>query len=72
MKRDKVKELIALGVIVNKQCESCIAFHMKKLVKLGATREEISEALGMAVYLGGGPALMYAAKAMQAYQEFTE
>jgi alkylhydroperoxidase/carboxymuconolactone decarboxylase family protein YurZ len=40
------------------------------LVKLGATREEVEEALGMAVYMGGGPSLMYAADAIAAYEQF--
>lgn len=40
-------------------------------MQLGATREEIVEALGVAVYMGGGPSLMYAADAMHAYEEFT-
>jgi len=40
------------------------------LVKLGATRQEVEETLGMAVYMGGGPALMYAADAIAAYEQF--
>jgi alkylhydroperoxidase/carboxymuconolactone decarboxylase family protein YurZ len=41
-------------------------------VKLGATRQEIEEALGMAVYMGGGPSLMYAADAISAFEEFQQ
>jgi alkylhydroperoxidase/carboxymuconolactone decarboxylase family protein YurZ len=40
------------------------------LVRLGATRLEVEETLGMAVYMGGGPSLMYAADAISAYEEF--
>jgi AhpD family alkylhydroperoxidase len=68
----KTKELIALAIGVSKQCDACIAFHTQKLIKLGATREEISEALGVAVYMGGGPALMYAAEAISAFEEFNQ
>ena len=39
-------------------------------MKLGATRQEVEETLGMAIYMGGGPSLMYAADAISAYEEF--
>jgi alkylhydroperoxidase/carboxymuconolactone decarboxylase family protein YurZ len=45
---------------------------MKALVDLGVTRAELEETLGMAVYMGGGPSLMYAADAMLAYEQFNE
>jgi len=64
------KELIALAIGVAGQCDGCIGFHAKALVRLGATREQVMEALDVAVYMGGGPALMYAAGAAQAYDEF--
>jgi AhpD family alkylhydroperoxidase len=66
----KTKELIALALGVASHCDGCIGFHTEALVKLGATREEIEEALGMAVYMGGGPSLMYAADAIAAYEQF--
>jgi AhpD family alkylhydroperoxidase len=66
----KTKELIALAIGVAKRCDGCIGFHGEALVKLGATRAEVEEALGMAVYMGGGPALMYAADAIDAYDQF--
>ena len=67
----KTKELIALAIGVATRCDGCIGFHAEALVKLGASRAEIAEALGMAVYMGGGPALMYAADAFTAYEQFT-
>lgn len=66
----KTKELIALAIGVATHCDGCIGFHTEALVKLGATRQEVEEALGMAVYMGGGPALMYAADAIGAYEQF--
>ncbi|MBR0690554.1 carboxymuconolactone decarboxylase family protein [Bradyrhizobium manausense] len=66
----KTKELIALALGVAAHCDGCIGFHAEALVKLAATREEIEEALGMAVYMGGGPSLMYAADAIAAYEQF--
>lgn len=66
----KTKELIALAIGVAQRCDGCIGFHVKALVRLGATRAEIEETLGMAVYMGGGPALMYAADAIMAFEQF--
>jgi AhpD family alkylhydroperoxidase len=64
------KELIALAIGVAGHCDGCIGFHAKSLVRLGAKREEVMEALAVAVYMGGGPSLMYAAEAVHAYDEF--
>lgn len=68
---EKTKELIALAIGVSTRCDGCIGFHTKALVKLQATREELAETLGMAVYMGGGPSLMYAADALRAYDQFS-
>ncbi|MFN7096490.1 MAG: carboxymuconolactone decarboxylase family protein [Gammaproteobacteria bacterium] len=67
----KTKELIALALGVAAHCDGCIGFHVQALVKYGVTREELMETLGMAVYMGGGPSLMYAADALKAYEEFS-
>jgi AhpD family alkylhydroperoxidase len=50
----KTKELIALSIGIATRCDGCIGFHTEALVRLGATRQEVEEALGMAVYMGGG------------------
>lgn len=68
----KTKELVALGIAVSARCEGCIGFHVQTLVKLKVTEAELMETLGMAIYMGGGPSLMYAAEALQAFQEFSE
>ena len=68
----KTKELIALGIGVAGRCDGCIGFHCQKLVALGASREEVAETLGLSVYMGGGPSLMYAADALKAFDEFSE
>ena len=67
----KTKELIALALSVAARCDPCIAFHMQTLVKLGVTRQEIDETLGVTTYMGGGPSLMYAASAIAAFDEFS-
>src|SRR3990167_5064791 len=66
----KTKELIALALGVAARCDGCIGFHVQALVKLGISREEFVEVLGMAIYMGGGPSLMYAADALKAFEEF--
>ncbi|AWN75412.1 carboxymuconolactone decarboxylase family protein [Legionella anisa] len=68
----KTKELIAMALAVAKQCQGCIGFHSQTLIKLQATREELLETLGMAIYMGGGPSLMYAAEALEAFEEFNK
>lgn len=69
---EKTKELIAMAVGVAARCDACLGFHAKALVRLGATPEEFREMLGVAVYMGGGPSLMYAANALAAFEEFSE
>jgi AhpD family alkylhydroperoxidase len=67
----KTKELIAIAVSVAARCDDCIGFHVKAAVDRGATREEILETLGMAIYMGAGPAAMYASHALGAYAQFS-
>lgn len=66
----KTKELIALGISIVIKCEPCIASHINSLVELGATREEIVETIGVALFMGGGPATAYGGKALAAFDEF--
>lgn len=68
----KTKELIALAIGVATRCDDCIAFHVKAAADQGASREEILETLGMAIYMGAGPSVMYAAHALEAYNQFTQ
>jgi AhpD family alkylhydroperoxidase len=63
----KTRELIALAVAVTRQCDGCIAVHTDAAVKHGATREEIAEALGVAITVNAGAALVYSARVMDAY-----
>lgn len=65
------KELIALAIGVASKCDACIGFHVKALIRLGVSREQFMETLGVCTYMGGGPVLMYAAEAVRAYEEFT-
>lgn len=69
---EKTKEFVALGIAIATRCDSCIGFHVRSLVRLGATREEFCEALAMATYMGGGPSYAYSAKALKAYDIFSD
>lgn len=68
----RTKELIALAIAVAIRCDGCVAFHARAAVKHGATREQVMETMGMALYMGAGPSLMYAAQAVEAFDQFSE
>lgn len=67
---EKTKEFIATGIAIALRCDGCIGFHTRTLIRLGATRAEFEEVLGVAIYMGGGPSLMYAAQALEAWEQF--
>lgn len=66
----KTKELIALGIAITSRCDGCISFHVHDSLKAGATHNEIIETIGVAVLMGGGPALMYGCEAYEALGQF--
>jgi AhpD family alkylhydroperoxidase len=68
----KTKEIIALAIAVAARCDGCIAFHTHDALEAGATREEIAEALGVAVMMGGGPSVVYATHVIDAIDQFAE
>lgn len=67
----KTKEFVALGIAVSLRCEACIVLHVETLIKAGAAREEIADVLGMCLQMGGGPGMMYAAKALDCFDELS-
>lgn len=66
----KTKELLALAIAVATRCDDCIAFHVKAAVEQGASQDEVLETLGMAIYMGAGPSVMYASHALEAFSQF--
>lgn len=66
----KTKELMALAIGIAVHCDGCVAYHTKMAHKHGATREEVAETVALAIYMGGGPAAVYGADALRAYDEF--
>jgi len=66
----KTKELMALAISVAVRCEGCITYHVHDAVQAGATRPELLETLGVALFMGGGPASVYTAHALDAIDQF--
>jgi len=66
----RIKELMALVIGVSEHCDGCVAYHARAAAAAGATREEVAEALGVALLMGGGPASVWAPRALSAFDEF--
>ena len=67
----RTKELIALAIGITARCDGCLAFHVKAAKKYGATRQEVIETIAVAVYMGGGPSMIYGAEALSAFDALT-
>ncbi|KAB2678589.1 carboxymuconolactone decarboxylase family protein [Brucella tritici] len=65
------RELIAVSIAVAKGCEDCILYHVDAAIRHGATEPELVEVLEVAVEMGGGPAVMYAGKALEVFRGLT-
>lgn len=66
------KELIALCVAIADHCDGCIASHARTLARAGATKEQVAEAIGVAILMTGGPGTVYGPRAYDAFLEFSE
>ena len=67
----KHKELMSLAIGIAKQCSYCIGIHVKACIAAGASRAEVEETVNVSVMMGGGPALMYGLKALDAYDQLS-
>lgn len=65
----KTKELIAIAIAVATRCDACIAYHARGAQRAGATRQDVAEAIAVAIQLGGGPSVNYAADALRAFDQ---
>lgn len=68
----KIKELMAVAISISLRCDGCIGFHVRGAVKNGATRQEMMDTIAVAVMMNGGPATVYGAYALEAYDQFAE
>jgi AhpD family alkylhydroperoxidase len=67
-----IKECIAVAIAVAEGCEGCIAYHARAAVHKGATEAELTEALGVALLMAGGPASVYAPRALEIFRDFEQ
>jgi AhpD family alkylhydroperoxidase len=67
----KVKELMALAIGIAMRCEGCVVYHVENAAKHAATRAEIAETVGVAIEMGGGPAMVYGSKALAIFAELS-
>jgi AhpD family alkylhydroperoxidase len=65
---EKVRQLISIAVAVTTHCDGCITFHTDAALKAGATKQEIAEALGVAMAMNAGAALIYSLRAMDSVE----
>lgn len=65
-----IKELVAVAIAVATRCDGCVAYHAKAAARKGATRAEVVEILDVALLMAGGPASVWAPRALAAFDEF--
>lgn len=63
---EKTRQLISVAVAVTTRCDGCIVIHTDAALKAGASKEEIAEALGVAVAMNAGAALVYSTRVLDA------
>ncbi len=63
----KTRELIALAVAISLRCDGCITVHAAEAKKLGVTKEELAEALGVATSINAGAALVFSTRTIDAF-----
>jgi AhpD family alkylhydroperoxidase len=68
----KTKELMALAIGIAVHCDGCVAYHTRMAHHHGATRQEVFETVALAIYMGGGPAAVYGADAIRAYDQLSQ
>jgi AhpD family alkylhydroperoxidase len=66
----RVKQLIAPAISICVHCDRCIAYHTHDALRAGASRQEVLDAIGVAVMMGGGPAVVYGSQAYEALAQF--
>ncbi len=67
----KTKELIALAISITRECDGCIAAHARGAARRGATVEEVTEMIGVAISMNGGPGTVWGPRALAAFHEFS-
>jgi AhpD family alkylhydroperoxidase len=68
----RMKELIALAISITRECDGCIAAHARGAARRGATVSEVTEMIGVAISMNGGPGTVWGPRALAAFNEFAE
>ncbi len=66
------KELIALAISITRECDGCISAHARGAARRGATVAEVSEMIGVAISMNGGPGTVWGPRALQAFHEYAD
>jgi len=66
------KELIAIGISIITNCESCLEWHIKKALDAGITQNQIIEAIGVGIEMGGGPATVSSRFALKVLEHYSQ
>ncbi len=61
----KHKELIAVGISVSIDCESCMQWHIEQAASSGASEREVFEAVEVGIEMAGGPGTVSARFALE-------
>ncbi len=67
----KMRELISLAVAVATRCDGCVASHVEAAMKHGVSKAEIAEALGVAIAMNAGAALVYTARTLDCFDQMS-
>ena len=68
----RMKELMALAIAITRECDGCISAHARGAAHRGATVSEVTEMIGVAILMNGGPALVWGPRALAAFHEFAD
>jgi AhpD family alkylhydroperoxidase len=68
----RMKELIALSIAITRECDGCIAAHARGAARRGATVAEVTEMIGVAIAMNGGPGTVWGPRALAAFHEFAD
>lgn len=63
------KELMAMVIAITRECDGCIATHTRGALRHSATRQQVAEAIGVAVSMNGGPGTVWGPRALRAFDE---
>ncbi len=64
-----IKELVALGIAVTRECDGCVVSHARGAARAGVTRQQVAEAMGVAIMMNGGPGTVWGPRALRAFDE---